>query len=153
MFFENLTLAHGQTLSKVMRNKVCRWGFSGKSGMVLSDHIKQRMVERQVNLEELMLCVMLGKFAGFETPEENEIKFRFYGVGSDGELLAVIIAVSVKEKNPEKWVFTLVTIFSTNNTKEEAIKLLLLFFTAFLKRVKILLCWLPYGFCFRLCRL
>lgn len=120
MLFENkLSLTNGQTLYRVMREKVCMAGFSGKSGIVLSDHAKKRMVDRQVSLEDLMLCVMLGGFEGYEKPSENRtIKFRLVGTSNDGDLIALIVVASVTGTNPRKWVFKLVTLFQY--TKEEA---------------------------------
>ncbi len=51
MLIENsLSLANGQTLSRIMREKVCMAGFSGKAGIALSGHAKKRMADRQVSL-------------------------------------------------------------------------------------------------------
>ena len=115
MIFENLP-SDGQALIRLARERVCGAGFSGKSGIALSDHAKnERMIQRQVTLEDLALCILRGRFFGFESSSNNEsVIIRVVGESSDGDLLALIIAVGVSRKTG-KLVFTLVTVFQHHN--------------------------------------
>ncbi len=120
MIFENLPV-DGQALTRLARERVCKMGFSGNSGIALSDHAKnESMVKRQVTLEDLALCILRGQFFGFESPSNNEsVIIRVVGESSDGDLLALIIAVGVSNKTG-KLVFKLVTVFQHHNSKKGA---------------------------------
>ncbi len=116
MIFENLPV-DGQALTVLAQERVCGWGFSGTSGIALSDHARnESMVKRQVTLKDLMLCILQGQFFKFESSAKNEsgLVIRVVGESSDGDLLALIIAVGVSPRTG-KLVFRLVTVFQHHN--------------------------------------
>ncbi len=115
MIFENLPV-DGQALTVLAQERVCGWGFSGNSGIALSYHArKESMVKRQVTPKDLMLCILRGQFFRFESSSNNEsVVIRVVGESSDGDLLALIIAIGVSPKTG-KLVFRLVTVFQHHN--------------------------------------
>jgi hypothetical protein len=117
---------------KTLQERVCKMGFSGKAGVVLEGHaFDERMPERTITNEELMICLLTGSIIGFQRPEKKQTKRTWFkvcvvGKSGNGDDLEVVLAVKKRGRNKvkksENWFFKIVTVFQYNNDhKKEAV--------------------------------
>lgn len=117
MLFEKLTTKDSVTLMNLIRKRVSKGGFT-ESGIQVGYHTEGvSMPKRQVSFVDLAACLLFGHTNGnYEKGKyQNEYKFIVNGKSFDGDILDIVILVDVtNKKNPEKWIFKLVTVFQSN---------------------------------------
>ncbi len=102
-------------LMRIIREKMRDTLFFSGFCFEIREELLYRMQTRNVSFEDIVLCLLQGKYGGnLEKGElDNEVKFRVVGRDSNNEPLCVVIAIVVTDSLCYKnWVFKLITTFN-----------------------------------------